>query len=413
MVIDDAGVFEGNAGTTILKLPVHFVGTQNSTVTGTVSAIPLTGTGFNPAVGGAACGGSVDFVPFSNVPFSIPPNTPNGTLSVNISICGDTVIEPNEQIFVFFSDVSGADCSLEGTCNAVGAILDDDGPVRISINNIATSEPAFFGLKKTVSFTVSLNHPSTVNTSVHFATRDGTAKCCPSLFRSGDYDSTSGTLTIPANTLTGLIPVTINGDGIAEPNETFFVDLTNSVNATILDGTGQATIRDTTLTIGGFDLSPDNARVQADEIVNYALTWTVPEGEVWRDLKSLDFRLRQGNQIALWVRWDEADNTFSLCQNVGNHGNGKAGRSDVICTSGEVPGSVPLLEGPLAQLHLTETSVTGSGPTGRTVTLNIPISFTGNAKGHYVVDLAAADDFGRQDDFVDASDLLVRPPSQR
>src|SRR5690242_20649226 len=78
MVIDDASVFEGNAGTTILKRPVHFVGTQSSTVTGTVSAIPLSGTGFHPAVGGAACGGSVDFVQFGNVPFSIPPNTPNG-----------------------------------------------------------------------------------------------------------------------------------------------------------------------------------------------------------------------------------------------------------------------------------------------------------------------------------------------
>ena len=41
MFVDDAGVFEGNSGTTILKLPVRFVGTQNLTVTGAVSAIPL------------------------------------------------------------------------------------------------------------------------------------------------------------------------------------------------------------------------------------------------------------------------------------------------------------------------------------------------------------------------------------
>lgn len=408
MVIDDASVFEGNSGSAVLKLPVHFVGTQSSTVTGTVTAVPLTGTGFNPATGGSACGGSVDFVQFSSVPFSIPPNTPNGTLSVNIAVCGDTVIEPNEQIFVFFSNVSGADCSLEGTCSAVGTILDDDGPVRISINNVATSEPAFFGLQKTVSFTVSLNHPSTQSTSVHFATSDGTAKCCPTLLSTGDYVSTSGTLIIPAGTLTGLIPVTINGDGIAEPNQTFFVNLTNPINATIFDGTGQGTILDTTLTIGGFDLSPDNARVQNDEVVNYSLTWTVPEGEVWHDLKSLDLRLRQGNQIALWIRWDEASNTFSLCQRIGSRGNGKPG-SAVACTPGQPPDSLPLLQGELAQLHLAEATITGSGPTGRSVTLNLPISFTGNAEGHYVVELAATDDFGNQDDFVDASVLLVGP----
>jgi hypothetical protein len=33
------------------------------------------------------------------VPFSIPPNTPNGTLSVTIAICGDTTLEPDESSF--------------------------------------------------------------------------------------------------------------------------------------------------------------------------------------------------------------------------------------------------------------------------------------------------------------------------
>ena len=50
MVIDDASVFEGNAGTIVLNLPVRFVGAQSTTVTGLVSAIPLTGTGFNTTV---------------------------------------------------------------------------------------------------------------------------------------------------------------------------------------------------------------------------------------------------------------------------------------------------------------------------------------------------------------------------
>src|SRR5580765_2501043 len=93
MFVDDASVFESNTGTTILKLPVRFVGAQNTTVTGTVSAIPLTGTGFNTPVGGTCGSSGVDFQPFNNVPFSIPPNTPNGTLSVNITICADATIE--------------------------------------------------------------------------------------------------------------------------------------------------------------------------------------------------------------------------------------------------------------------------------------------------------------------------------
>lgn len=417
MVIDDASVCEGNAGTRVLILPVRFVGAQTATVTGLASAIPMTGSGFNPATGGTACGGSVDFVQFTNVPFSIPPNTPNGTLSVNILVCGDTVIEPNQQIFVSLSSVSGADCSLEGTCNAIGTIRNDDGPPRITINDISTSEPVLRGAQKSAAFTVSLDCPSSVDTTVNFATRDGTAKATVVL---PDYFSRSGTLIIPANTLTGTINVTILGDQIQEPSQTFFVDLTNPVNGTFADSVGQATIRDTTpLTTGGFDLSPDNARVQAGEIVDYAVTWIVPEGEVWRDLKTLDFRLRQGNKTALWVHWDEASNTFSVCQTVGKNGKGNADDadggpgSDVICTPGELPGSPVVLETPFGRLHLDESSVVGSGPTGRSVTLNLAISLGPKAHGHYRVELAAADDFGREDDFVHASDLHIRPAGPR
>ena len=66
-------------------------------------------------------------------------------------VCGDTVIEPDKQIFVFFSNVAGADCSLEGTCNAVATIVNDDGPPGIRINDISVSTVA--GLAKNVSIT--------------------------------------------------------------------------------------------------------------------------------------------------------------------------------------------------------------------------------------------------------------------
>jgi hypothetical protein len=413
LVINDASVFEGNTGTRILSLPVNFVGTQNNPVTGVVSAIPLTGAGFNPATGGSACGGNVDFVPFSNVPFTIPPNTPNGTLTVNITICGNSVIEPNEHIFVSLTGVSGATC-LEGTCDGIGTIRDDDGPVTISINNISVSEPVQRGAARAASFTVSLNHPSLLETRVNFATRDGTATASSFL---PDYSSRSGTLIIPAGALTGTIEMSILGDQITEPNQTFFVDLSNPVNATFSDSVGQATIRDTTLTIGGFDLSPDNATAREGEIVDYAVTWIVPEGQVWRDLKTLDFRLRQGSKVALWVRWDELSNTFSICENVGNKSKGRRSRSasasGVTCTPGGLPGSGLVLETALGQIDLAESSVVGSGPTGQSVTLNLAISLGPKATGHYVVELAAADDFGAEDDFVHASDLLTRPVKGR
>ena len=413
LVINDANVFEGNTGTKIMSLPVNFVGTQNNTVTGVVSAIPMSGVGFSPATGGSSCSGSVDFVQFNNVPFSIPPNTPNGTLSVNITICGNTTIEPNEHIFVSMTSVSGATC-LEGTCTALGTIVDDDGPVTISINDISVSEPVLRGDTRTTAFTVSLNHPSTLNTSVNFSTSNGTATAGGTF---PDYQTTSGTLTIPPNTLTGTINVTIVGDQIQESDQTFFVNLANAVNATISDAQGRATIRDTTLSIGDFDLTPDNATATEGDIIDYAVTWTVPDGRVWRDLKTLDFRLRQGNNIALWIRWDELSNTFSLCdrsikKSKGRRGGGLPG-SPITCGAGELPGSPLVLEGALGQLHLAETTVIGSGPTGQSVTLNLAIELGPNATGHYAVELAATDDFGAEDDFVQASDVLIRPAKRR
>lgn len=424
LIIDDASAFEGNATGNVLKLPVHFVGAQPNQVTGFASAAPLVGAGFNTPVGGTACGAGVDFVQFTNVPFTIPPNTPNGTLFVGIQLCADAAIEPDEHIFVSLTGVAGAQC-LEGTCNGVGTIVNDDGPPSMSINNISVSEPALGN--RTVVFTVSLHHPSSQQISAHFATRDGTAHaaCTPPCTLIQDYIAASGTLIIPAGAPSGQISVTIRGDTIRENDETFFVDLSSPVNATILDGTGQATIHDTTLTIGSFDLDPDNAVVALDELVTYTLTWTVPTGN-WHSLKSIDFRIR-GAHKPLWLRWDEASNTFSLCQKGGKGANDDEDDSEddaakgpgpaAVCTVGGIPGSPGYLETPTARVNLAESSVVGSGPTGPSVTLEIALSLLGKAEGHtYKVDVAAADDSGNVDRFVHATTLSVlksaKPPKK-
>jgi hypothetical protein len=363
----------------------------------------------------------VEFIAFSNVPFSIPPNTPNGTLSVNITICGDTVIEPDEQIFVFLSNVAGGAFCTSESCAAIGTIVNDDGPPTVSINSITVSEPAFAGSTKTASFTVSLHHPFAQDVSVHFATRDGTATSICTLFKicSPDYVAKSGTATVPASTatvtnLTTTIPITIRGDGIQEPDENFFVDLSapSPAGVTILNGTGRATIRDTTLTIGGFDLSPDDAVVENGDIVAFDLVWTVPDGQNWHDLASIDFRIGGYGNPVLWVRWDEASNTFSLCEKAGKDSGSVAranpGAPPATCGPGAAPGSLASLATPLAQLLLADTTVVGSGPTGTSVALHLVVSFGPEIKTHsYPVELSVADDFGNTDKFFRASEVTV------
>ena len=73
----------------------------------------------------------------------------------------------------------------------------------------------------------------------HWSTADGTAS---STGAAADYQAASGHVPIPAQSLTGTISVVINGDKTKEANETFFVNLTGAVNATILDGQGLGTI---------------------------------------------------------------------------------------------------------------------------------------------------------------------------
>jgi hypothetical protein len=166
---------------------------------------------------------------------------------------------------------------------------------------------------------------------------------------------------------------------------------------------------------GDFNLSPSYPTVASGEEQNFLFKWTVHEGEVWRNLKTLEFRLRDDRSTALWVRWDEAANTFQLCRKTSeggrgdgeDDGHGPAG--DVVCGRELPPGSDATFETPFARLDLAESSVEGSGPDGRSVTLNLAVSFKPSAAAHtFTVELASDDDLGGQDDFFEAGSVTVQ-----
>jgi hypothetical protein len=60
----------------------------------------------------------------------------------------------------------------------------------------------------------------------------------------GDFNGTSGTVTIPTGQSSATIRIPISGDLNVESDENFFVNLLNPVNAVIADAQGQVTIRD-------------------------------------------------------------------------------------------------------------------------------------------------------------------------
>lgn len=92
----------------------------------------------------------------------------------------------------------------------------------------------------TFTFTVNLSAPAPAGgVSFDIATADGTATTADS-----DYVANSLTgQTIAAGSSSKTFNVTVNGDTLFEPNETFFVNVSNVTDATIADGQGQGTIQ--------------------------------------------------------------------------------------------------------------------------------------------------------------------------
>jgi glucose/arabinose dehydrogenase len=104
----------------------------------------------------------------------------------------------------------------------------------LSINNVSVAEGSA-GSTNAV-FTVTLSAASSKTVTVNFATANGTATA------GSDYVALAGTLTFPAGTTSRTINIQVTGDTVSEANETFYVNLSNAVNATIADGQGVGTI---------------------------------------------------------------------------------------------------------------------------------------------------------------------------
>jgi hypothetical protein len=135
---------------------------------------------------------------------------------------------------------------------AVGGFTITVAPVLpgISVNDVAVTEGD--SGTKTLTFTAGLS-AAAEGSGVTFdiTTANGTATA------GSDYVAQSLTgVTIPAGSSSYTFTVTVNGDTILEDNETFFVNLSNVVGASVTDGQGQGTINnDDTTTLNISDAS--------------------------------------------------------------------------------------------------------------------------------------------------------------
>lgn len=104
----------------------------------------------------------------------------------------------------------------------------------LSINDVTLAE----GNSGTTSFTftVTLSAASSLPVTVAYATANDTATA------GSDYQTASGTMTFLSGETQKTITVLVNGDTVNEPDEDFFVNLSNPSNVSILDGQGLGTI---------------------------------------------------------------------------------------------------------------------------------------------------------------------------
>jgi uncharacterized repeat protein (TIGR01451 family) len=148
-----------------------------------------------------------------------PPGVTTQTFTV--TILNDGVKNPNRQFTVYEqSEVSNANFGIRTT---VVTITDSDALPGISLSNATVTEgnagtaAAVF----TATLSAAVNQPVTVT----YTTSAGTATA------GSDFVQTTGTITFPANTTTQTVTVLVNGDALAESNETFNVTLSNPTNA--------------------------------------------------------------------------------------------------------------------------------------------------------------------------------------
>ena len=159
------------------------------------------------------------------------------TATVAVQLIDDTEAENDEYFFLQIDDDNPGNRNLTVNLShysdeqELAWIIDDDTDPEMSVEDTRANEDA-----DTVPFWVELSQISATDVTVDYATADGTATA------GSDYTSASGTLTIPAGLIGDTVSVTILDDeDDDEDNETFTLELTNPIGATIADGSATAT----------------------------------------------------------------------------------------------------------------------------------------------------------------------------
>jgi len=243
--INSVTATEGNTGTT------------NATFTVTLSAVSGQTVTVNYGTANGTATAGTDYTTTSGQLIFAPGVT---TQTVSVPVIGDTLDEANETFTVV---LSGAVNATIGTGTGTGTITDDDPTPSLSINNVTATESSTVP----ATFTVTLSAASGQNVTVNYATANGTATS------GSDYTAIPTTqLVFSPGQTSKTITVPLLEDALDEANETFNVNLSSAVNATIADSQGVGTITENDPTPS---LAINNATVTEGNSGSVSATFTV------------------------------------------------------------------------------------------------------------------------------------------
>ncbi len=219
LLIDNSSVLEGDVGTETAVFTVTLSPTSTETVMVDYETVAET------AVPGS------DYTTIANTLFFFLCETEK---YIEVTILGDTVDELNETFLVQLSNPVEADLL---NSEVVGTIVDDDGLPTLSITDDDLLEGNSGSQQMTFDVTLSPSSLSVV--TVTYATMDDSAT------DGDDYTAVNGTLVFQSGETEKSVSVDINSDTIDEgDDETFTVNLSDPINATLVDGPGVGTITD-------------------------------------------------------------------------------------------------------------------------------------------------------------------------
>jgi hypothetical protein len=263
--VNDVTVTEGNTGTTDATFTVSLSYSADTDVT----------VHYATADGSATAGS--DYTATSG-DLVIPAGQTAGT--VTVPVLGDRLAEPTE---TFALNLSSPVNATLGDGQGGGTILDDEP--RVSVGDATVTEGNTGSV--TATFTVFLSAESDVPVTVHYATADATAAA------GSDYTAASGDVTIPAGQTSGTFTVAVLGDRLAEPTETYLVNLSAPVNAGIGDGQGAGTILDNEPRI-----SINNVAKKEGNGKTTAFTFTVTLSAVYDQAVTVHYATADGTALA-------------------------------------------------------------------------------------------------------------------